>query len=154
MKKQEGAVLLISIILLLVLTLISLSALNSSTIQEISSSNYQNENEVFQSTESALANQVSSSINKTNLDLLQASMLLNGEYSPQIQFTSLQNPDIITFFSVRHDGAIVLEEGLSLDIDNSSALITGQNFSFESTSSKGTEENSTETTISQGINFY
>ena len=54
--KQQGAVLIVSLLVLLVLTLIGISALNGSLMEEKMASNAQTSTTVFQAAESAIRN--------------------------------------------------------------------------------------------------
>ncbi len=53
-NKQQGAVLIVSLLMLLVMTIIGLSAMRSTTLEEKMAGNYRNSNIAFQAAESAL----------------------------------------------------------------------------------------------------
>jgi len=53
-NKQQGAVLIVSLIMLLIMTIIGLSAMQSTTLEEKMAGNYRNSNIAFQAAEDAL----------------------------------------------------------------------------------------------------
>ncbi len=53
-NKQQGAVLIVSLLMLLVMTIIGLSAMRSTTLEEKMAGNYRNNNIAFQAAEAAL----------------------------------------------------------------------------------------------------
>ena len=68
--KQKGSVLILSIIILVVLTMLGVSSMNSSSLQEKMTGNFRDREIAFQAAEMALAyaeNYVSSDINTANL---------------------------------------------------------------------------------------
>ncbi len=151
-NKQDGAVLIFSIILLLVMTLLGLSTLNTSNIQEKVSSNSQEYNEVFQAAESAVAAQVSAAIARTNATQLFASEALNGAQLALVAPVGF-DPTITTTVSVRFEGIPATVDGQPLDADSNSTNIAARKYAFDATSSKGTADNQISTTISQGIDY-
>lgn len=89
LQKQKGSVLILSLLILVVLTMIGVSSMSSSSLQEKMAGNFRDREIAFQSAEVALAaaeNYVSSSINTANLSGTGLYLQFNGP-EPHNAFT-------------------------------------------------------------------
>jgi type IV pilus assembly protein PilX len=150
-SKQDGAVLIFSIILLLVMTLLGLSSLNTSTIQEKVSANSLDYNRVFQAAESAVSTQVAAALARTNSNQLFATE--NGATVALVPPAGF-DADITTTVTVRFEAIPALVDGQGLNADSNSNLIGGRKYVFDATSTIGTADNQTSSTVSQGIDYF
>lgn len=150
-KRQEGAVLVISLVLLLVLTLIGVAGMNSSTMQERMAANAQNSNRAFQGAESsvwALLEQ----LYDNDLSLLRDSMKSADEKSSVVSYTLDSAKGITGTHQARFLGEVIITSGSSMDANESSSLLKGYRYEL-----KGTAEmagSGAGTTIYKGIEYY
>ncbi len=156
-KRQDGAVLIFSIILLLVMTLLGLSSLNTSTLQERVAANSQDYSRTFQASESATAIEVTTLIagNGTN-NRLGIALNLNGQPTPAQTFAGM-DPNVTTQTTVQSIGQVSpLLSGNSITPDGTSVPLN--HYVMRTTSYigndpgfNGTDDNRVTTTISQGF---
>jgi type IV pilus assembly protein PilX len=150
-KRQEGAVLVISLVLLLVLTLIGVAGMNSSTMQERMAANAQNSNRAFQGAESsvwALLEQ----LYDNDLTMLRDSMKAADEKSDEVSYTLDSAKGITGTRQARYLGEVIITSGSSMDANESSSLLKGYRYEL-----KGTAEmagSGAGTTIYKGIEYY
>ncbi len=151
--KQDGAVLIFSIILLLVMTLLGLSSLNNSSIQEKMSANAQEYNRTFQASESALALEVNAAINRASIIQLGLARANTG-VEINLAAPAGLDPGVTTAVTVRHDGEVVLGTD-SFDADQGATNINGQHFVFRAISTVGNDVSyQTRSEILQGLDFF
>ncbi|NRB38251.1 MAG: hypothetical protein HRU20_07240 [Pseudomonadales bacterium] len=146
-QKQTGVVLIFSIILLLVMTVLALSNLNTSTLQERMASNSQDYNKTFLAAESAVSNSINE-VFAGSLGVLTEAMALDGVFTGAVSYDIL-DPQITSTVEVKYNGQVIITGGNSMDSDKNTTQLAGQRFEFKSTSKLGL----TETIISQGIDY-
>ncbi len=152
-QKQEGAVLIFSIILLLVMTLLGLSNLNNSSIQERMSANAQDYNRTFQASESALALEVAAALSNASINQLGVALNNTGIETPLAAPVGL-DAGVTTVVTVRHDGEVVLSNN-SLTAEIGGTNIAGQHYVFRAVSTVGNDISyQTRSDILQGIDFF
>lgn len=101
-NKQRGAIMIIALVLLFVVTLIAMSGLKTASVQERMALNAQSSNTAFQTSESAV-NSVLWRIRNNDKELLEE-VRLSGASSPEAYSTS--NPDVVASVQVRFIGEI------------------------------------------------
>lgn len=126
-RRERGAALIVSLIILLVLTLIGVAGMNTSVMQERMAVNSQNSNRAFQAAEStvgALTNQLYAN----NLDLLRESMQSASEESSKVSQTLDSDNGVTGSYQVRYLGEIIITSGSSMNADESSSDLKGYRY--------------------------
>lgn len=149
---QQGAALIVSLIVLLVLTLIGVAGMNTSVMQERMAVNAQNANRAFQaaeSTVSALTNQLYAN----DLSLLRESMQSATEESSVVSVTTLDSGNGITgSYQARFLGEIIITSGSSMNADESSSQLKG--FRYELIGEAEMANTGAEARVFKGIEYY
>lgn len=151
MKRQEGAVLVISLVLLLVLTLMGVAGMNTSTMQERMAANAQNSNRAFQGAESsvwALLEQ----LYDNDLSLLRDSMKSADSKSGVVNYTLDSAKGITGTQQARYLGEVIITSGSSMDANESSPMLKGYRYELKGTSKMA--GSGAGTTIYKGIEYY
>jgi type IV pilus assembly protein PilX len=149
-RKQEGAALVVSLIILLVMTLIGVSSMSTSLLQEKMASNAQSSNITFQAAESAVGMLVRDIVEAGDQsDLNEAMGAANGIGS--LNVVDLEDPRVSTSYQVTYLGVVTLSSGGSLDADESSTTLQAQRFDVASTAS--IDATGAQTVIKQGIEY-
>lgn len=145
-QRQQGAVLIVSIIMLLIMTALALSSVSTSTVQRKMARNAQDYNRSFQASESAVANLLGQVVNG-NLAALNEAMTKDPDPTAPIPY--VVHADITSTSTVAYNGKVILSGGNSMDADKNTILLSGQRFEFRATSELGV----TKSTIVQGIDY-
>ncbi|WP_421858084.1 pilus assembly PilX family protein [Marinobacter salarius] len=150
-KGQKGAVLVISLVLLLVLTLMGVAGMNSSTMQERMAANAQNSNRAFQGAESsvwALLEQ----LYDNDLSLLRDSMKSADEKSDVVSYTLDSAKGISGTHQARYLGEVIITSGSSMDANESSPTLKGYRYELKGTATMA--GSGAGATIYKGIEYY
>ena len=148
-KNETGAVMLVSLILLLLMTLFVMANMNTALLQEKMAANSQNYNRLLQASESAVAANVRAAITGSNA-VLSAAVLNNRAPTPEISF-DVGDANISTTVTVKHNGQAQVGSGGSISADRSSTTLTAQLFQTEATSELS--GSSASSTIIQGFTY-
>lgn len=149
-RQQQGATLVVGLLILLVMTLIALAGMNSSTMQEKMAANAQNNNRTFQAAESAVSALTTAILGGTQTSLTAA---MNSPSSLSSATTyNVGDAQISANYQVEYLGEIILTSGDSIDANTSSTQLKGYRFDLIGTSSiSGANAGST---IHQGIEYH
>ena len=149
--QQQGAVLVVSLMLLLVMTLLSIASMSNSIMQEKMAANAQNTNHTFQAAESAVNAQITTII-LGNTDELNAAMV--SDTAQGTLFTINLGTDAVATSTaqVAYLGPVVTTGGSSMDADESSILLNGQRFELVGTGNVAAVQ--AQTQIRQGIEYH
>lgn len=148
---QNGAVLVISLIILLVITLIGVAGMSGSVMQERMAANAQNSNRAFQAAESsvgALLNQLYGNDLSTLRDSMKDANSLSGEQN----FVVDAGEGVNGTFQARYLGEIIITSGSSMDADESSTLLKGYRYELRGTATMNNTGASS--TVFKGIEYY
>lgn len=148
--RQSGVALVISLVLLLVITLIAISGMKSSIMQEKMAANAQNSNKTFQAAESAVGT-LTELLTGGTVSTLQESMAAADQYSSPSHF-SISDPDISATYQTRFLGEVIVTSGDSMDGDESSTLLKG--YRFELIGDARIDAVQARTKIYQGIEYH
>ncbi len=146
---QQGAVLVVSLIILVVMTFIGIASMSTSLMQEKMASNAQNTNITFQAAESAISGLIGDALNGTQSALSDAMNAPNLS-GPQITF-DISDPDISANYQVTYMGVVALTSGGSLDADESSTTLQAHRFDVAATGI--VETTNAQSVIRQGIEY-
>ncbi|MDO3723282.1 PilX N-terminal domain-containing pilus assembly protein [Marinobacter sp. chi1] len=150
-RYQDGAALITSLIVLLVLTLIGVAGMNSSIMQERMAVNAQNSNRAFQAAEAtvgALTNQLKAN----NLDTLRESMQSASGYSTEEAQTIDSSNGVSGSYQVRYLGEIIVTSGTSMNADEGSNNLKG--FRYELIGEGSMANTGAEARVFKGVEYY
>lgn len=147
---QSGAVLVVSLIVLLVLTLLGVAGMNSSMMQERMAANAQHSNRAFQAAESA-AGALLEELLGGDLSKLQQSMVAPDSMSATTTY-SIGGSDVSTEYTARYLGEIIISSGSSMDANESTTLLKGYRYELSGTSE--VSGNGASRTVFKGIEYY
>jgi type IV pilus assembly protein PilX len=147
---QKGAVLIVSLMLMLVMTLLSIASMSTSVMQEKMAANAQNTNRTFQAAESAIDTQVSIILGGDSANLNKAMVAASG-IGDQILVT-IGGSEATATAQIEYLGEIITSSGSSIDADESSTALTGHRFALVGTGSIAAVQ--AETQITQGIEYH
>lgn len=150
-RNEQGAVLMISLVVLLVLTLIGIAGMNSSVMQERMASNAQNSNRVFQAAESS-ASALTQLLMGGDLSFLQQAMQRADKLSDEGSVSVDAANGISAEYQARYLGEIILSSGSSMDADESTTLLKG--YRFELRGSAEMDGTGAASTVYKGIEYY
>lgn len=148
---QRGAVLIVSLVILLVLTLIGVAGMNSSVMQERMASNAQNSNRAFQGAESS-ATALTEILMTGNLNLLQEAMDAADDLSSTGSVTLDAANGVQTEYQARYLGEVIISSGSSMDADESTTLLKG--YRYELRGSAEMDNTGAASTVYKGIEYY
>ncbi len=148
---QRGAVLIVSLVILLVLTLIGVAGMNSSVMQERMASNAQNSNRAFQGAESS-ATALTEILMTGNLNLLQEAMEAADDLSSTGSVTLDAANGVQTEYQARYLGEVIISSGSSMDADESTTLLKG--YRYELRGSAEMDNTGAASTVYKGIEYY
>ncbi|MFL1455582.1 PilX N-terminal domain-containing pilus assembly protein [Marinobacter sp. GN3S48] len=148
---QRGAVLIVSLVILLVLTLIGVAGMNSSVMQERMASNAQNSNRTFQGAESS-ATALTEILMSGNLNLLQEAMEAADDLSSTGSVTLDAANGVQTEYQARYLGEVIISSGSSMDADESTTLLKG--YRYELRGSAEMDNTGAASTVYKGIEYY
>jgi type IV pilus assembly protein PilX len=120
--------------MLLVLTLISLSGINTAVMQEKMASNAQSKNRTFHTADSAVGELVRV-LEDGNISSLEQAMSREGP-NPTDGFSNLfpftfGDTNISATYQVEYLGEVAVTSGTSMDADESTTLLKGQRFELQ-----------------------
>ncbi|GHD48531.1 type IV pilus assembly protein PilX [Marinobacter persicus] len=150
-SRQDGAVLVVSLIVLLVLTLIGVAGMNTSVMQERMAINSQNSNRAFQAAESTLQ-ALLDDVYDSNLDLLRESMQSGDDLSSVVDVTLDSENNISGSYQARFLGEVFVTSGSSMDADESSNNLKG--FRYELTGEANMANTGASARVYKGIEYY
>lgn len=151
---QRGSVLIFSLVIMLIMTILALSGLNSSSLDEKISRNIQDNNRTFQAAESAASNQLAPVL-AGNTILLATAMVTRDAGTGDFIFTAIQNysvdddVNLTSSAAVKYRGEATLTCGNSLSSEKENNEIGCQFFEFRATSTL--VNSGAQATVSQGI---
>ena len=147
---QQGAVLIVSLIILVVMTLIGVASMSTSLLQEKMAYNAQNTNTTFQAAESAFS--ILDTRMRNGVGDLDQTMGQLGSQGPVVTY-DVANPEIDASFQLTYLGTISVSRFTnSLDADESSTKLNSHRFELAAT---GTMLSSTtQTVVRQGVEYH
>ena len=149
--RQKGAVLIVSLVVLLVVTLLGVAGMNSSLMQEKMAANAQNSNRTFQAAESS-ASALTEQLVSGDLSIMEEAMEAADSYSTEATF-SIDDPNgISASYQARYLGEIIINSGSSMDANESSTLLKG--YRFELRGKASIPATGAGSTIFKGIEYY
>ena len=134
-RQQQGAALVVGLLILLLATFLAVASMNNANMQERMAANSQNLNSAFQAAESAIDDQIRDVVNGDASRL----GLARGEYGkatpnwPTDTYNA-GDSDINTNVQIRSMGDVTLSTGNSIDADESSVRLSGARFEMRSIS--------------------
>ncbi|MCP5019058.1 MAG: hypothetical protein GY938_27830 [Ketobacter sp.] len=148
---NSGAALVVGLLILLLATLISVSAMTDANLQEKMAANSQNTNRIFQAAESGIDSKLSSIELGTTAMLTQAiNVYLAGSGTNPTESVSLSDTDISTNIAMEVIG-IHKQYGQSMSAEEGTSQLTG--YTFKLTSNASASGSGAEATAIQGF-FY
>ena len=152
LKKENGAVLVIGLMILLLATLVAVSAMTDANLQEKMAANSQNTNRAFQAAESAVDNQITSVVNGST-GMLTSSInqyLNNGTNWPTVS-VALSDTDITSGITLR----VLKERTLSIGDSMSSEEGTSKlvSYVYEMTAESELAGSKAAKTVVQGFEY-
>ncbi|MCP5161133.1 MAG: PilX protein [Hahellaceae bacterium] len=149
-KTQQGVALIISLVMLLTITLIAISGMTSSLMQEKMAANAQNSTKTFQAAESAVG-ALSGKLTGGDISSLQEAMTEASKYSKAVAF-SINDSKVAAQFQTRYLGEVIITSGDSMDGDESSTLLKG--YRFELIGAASIDAVQAYSRIFQGIEYH
>jgi len=147
---QRGAVLIVSLMLMLAMTLLSIASMSTSVMQEKMAANAQNTNRTFQAAESAIDTQISIILGGNSDSLNEALIAASGQGA--VISVNVGTSDTTATAQIEYLGEIITTSGSSLDADESSTALSGHRFALVGTGSIAAVQ--AETQITQGIEYH
>lgn len=135
-KKQKGAVLAVSLMLLLVVSLIAISSMESSVTQERMSRNFQNNNRAFQTASSAIDNHITNTITNGDTTQLSQAIIESNKTTPSWPtqtYTSTGSTNITTNLSIIFEQEVPALDN-SINADESSPTLMEPRLRYVATS--------------------
>ena len=129
-ERQSGAVLVISLVILLVITLIGVAGMNSSVMQERMAANAQNANRAFQAAESSVG-ALLEQLYDSDLSMLRDAMKDADSLSDEQSFSVDPGEGINGAYQARYLGEIIVTSGSSMDPNESSTLLKGYRYELK-----------------------
>lgn len=135
LKNEQGAALVVGLMILLLATFLAVATMNNANMQERMAANSQNENLAFQAAESSVDNQINL-VGDGNMSALTAANTQFGLASPAWPTRSYDagDSDIATTVEIRSLGEMSLTSGNSIDADESSVRLSGSRFEMRAVS--------------------
>ena len=132
---QQGAALVVGLLILLLATFLAVAAMNNATVQERMAANLQNENIAFQAAESSVNDQINL-VSAGDMSVLNAASAQYGLATPAWPTRNYDAGDanVATTVEVRSMGFMSLTTGNSMDADESSVKLSGVRFEMRSVS--------------------
>ncbi|WP_203301798.1 pilus assembly PilX family protein [Marinobacter sediminum] len=149
--RQRGAVLIVSLIILLVLTLVGIAGMNTSVLQERMAVNAQNSNRAFQAAESSVR-ALADELYADDLTLLRESMKDANDKSSVKTFTADAANGITATYQAEYLGEVIITSGSSMDANESSTLLKG--FRYELRGTATMDGTGAASTVFTGIEYY
>ncbi len=149
-QTERGAVLVVSLIVLLVVTLLGVAGMNSSLLQERMAANAQNSNRAFQGAESAVG-VLTNTLIGGDLSALSEAMSAADSTSSSSSY-SIGGGDQESSFEAEFLGEIIISSGSSMDANESTTLLKGYRFELRGTSA--IPATGASATVNKGIEYY
>ena len=146
-NNQKGAVLIVSLMLLLVMTLLSIASMSNSVMQEKMAANAQNTNRTFQAAESSIGALVNEIRDGSRFRLSNAMTAVNFTAAETSFNTS--DPDVVASSQVIYLGEVILSSGGSLNADQSSTTLRAHRYELRGVGSINAVQ--AQTIIRQGL---
>jgi len=156
MKKQRGAVLVICLVVLAVITLIAVSELSKAGDQSRMAANSQQYNQTFQGAESAMSHAMKmiseqTSAAESNMTALGNAMSAEEGVEITVQNTELSYNNMKVSVAYKTETTNVLRPGISLDSSQNDFMIRKVNFT--ATSTAAIEGSGAISTVIQGFTY-
>lgn len=149
--RQSGAVLVISLVILLVITLIGVAGMNTSVMQERMAANAQNANRAFQAAESSVG-ALLEQLYDSDLSMLRDAMQDVDGLSDEENFSVDPDEGVNGTYQARYLGEIIITSGSSMDANESSTLLKG--YRYELRGSANMDNTGAASTVFKGIEYY
>lgn len=130
-RNDRGSALIICLVMLLVLTLISLSGINTSIMHEKMASNAQSKSKTFHAADSAVGLLTR---NVVGGDLTLLEQALQREDLSDEEVFDISDSQVTSSYQAKYLGEVALTTGTSMDADQSSTLLKGFRFELRGTS--------------------
>lgn len=127
----KGSALIVCLVMLLVLTMISLSGINTAIMHEKMASNAQSKNKTFHAADSAVG-LLTRTIMDGDITALEQALAREG-LSDETSF-DISDSQLTSSFQADYLGEVALTSGTSMDADESSTLLKGFRFELRGTS--------------------
>lgn len=150
-KHQQGAVLIVSLVILIGMTLIGVASMGTSLVQEKMATNAQTSNVSFQAAESAVRGLIRNVLSGEQTVLSNAMGTQQGESGPVIEF-ELGDQTVDSSYQVTYMGVVALTSGGSLDADESATTLQAHRFDIAATGV--VNSTNAQTLIRQGIEYH
>lgn len=156
LKKQQGAVLVITLVILAVITLISVSELNQAGQQVKMITNVQQRDLSFQAAESAMSeamSKISKQESDTEQNIVAMSQSINSPNGAPISITNttMTTSDMNVNMAFKAAPANVLRSRTSITADENDPTV--RHFNFTATSTATITDTGAKTTIVQGFTY-
>ena len=148
--KESGAVMALSLSILLVLTIVVTSSASHTALEEKMASNNQHKNLSFQAAESAVDGTISD-ILEGDVTLIENARVAADQYSNQVG-VAIGSTYTTSLVQVRYVTEIALTSGHSMNADKSAVLLSGARFEVLGTGNMASGS-TVETVIKQGIDY-
>jgi len=155
-NKQRGAVLVICLVVLAVITLIAVSELSKAGDQSRMATNSQQYNQTFQGAESAMDHAMKmiseqTTANETNMAALGSAINVEDGSEIVVPNTALSHNNMTVSVAYKTETVNVLRAGISLDSSQNDSMIRKVNFT--ATSTAVIENSGAVSTIVQGFTY-
>ena len=134
-SRENGAALVIGLLLLLLITFLVVASMNNANVQERMAANSQNINLAFQAAESGIDEQVSQ-VESGDTAALNTALIQSHSATPNWPTDTYDagDSDISTAVEIRHLGLISMGTGSSINADESAPKVAGARFEIRSAS--------------------
>ncbi|MGB0898963.1 MAG: pilus assembly PilX family protein [Psychrobium sp.] len=156
LTSQRGAILVLSLIVLTVITLISVTELSKAGEQSRMTSNFQQQSITFNAAESAMAHSMKMlsgqpSSTEENMAAMAGSITAADDVEMKVNNTQLSTDKMKVSVSYRSNTVNALRAGISLDSSQNDFMI--RNVNFTATSTANNDSSGARTTIVQGFTY-
>ncbi|MBL4868597.1 MAG: hypothetical protein JKY67_19720 [Pseudomonadales bacterium] len=148
--KESGAVMALSMSILLVLTIIVSASAGRTALEEKMASNNQNKNLTFQAAESAIDGTISDILGG-DVTLVEEARVALDQYSSST-VVAIGSQDTVSTARVKYVTTISLTSGHSMNADKSAVVLAGARFEVLGTGSMATGS-AISTVVKQGIDY-
>lgn len=153
---QRGAILVVCLVVLAIITLISVTELSNAGEQTKMTSNFQQQNTTFQAAESAMSHAMKmiseqTAANEENMMAMGTAMTAPGSSATKLKNDTLSINNMEVTVEYRTETENVLRPGISLDSSQNDFMIRKVNFT--ATSTAVIDGSGANTTIVQGFTY-
>lgn len=150
--KQQGAALVIGLMILLLATLVAVSAMTNSNLQEKMAANSQNANRAFQAAESAVDSQITGIIGGSTAIMTQAiNQFLNSGTNWPTATVSVEDTDIAAAMTLKVIKERTLKVGDSLSSEEGTSKLVS--YVYEITAESELAGSKSAATVIQGFEY-